>query len=960
MSDISPGTPLRVSSDQVTIPGVLPGVLADLCSRFIALLRRPRRTHEAPPAGTTGDDQSKTSHMILLVGLGLVVLTMAIAGFAVNGLRQHAEDSYQREIANLGTVLSEQTARYINAIDLVLLEVQEHTAALDIHNPDQFRRWMESADAHAFLLAHLQNMAQVSGLAAIDSTGRRMNSTYSDPLPNSDVSDRDYFQFLASHDDPGLFISERLNGRIGGTPIVLVARRMNGSNGSFLGVVAAAIDLEHITAFYRAITTQPGQVITLLRRDGQVLARYPDVTHEVGDRMPVASPWYRLVADGGGFYSSPGYLGGLRALVSVHPLTAYPFVVDVSLKTDVALAAWRHGAIMLCLAGVAASLGFALLSWKITALFRRQEQQNAALRRTAEALRDSEARAAQKSHLLQTTLEHMDQGLIMIGNDRRVPVCNHRAMELLDLPEELMTQCPTWDDVLAYQWRVDEFAGTDAEFQEFVRRSLLLDGPLIYDRERPNGRVLEVRTTPLPDGEAVRTYTDITERKRAERRVEYLAYHDALTGLANRALLNDRLSQTIEHAKRGDVSFAALALDLDRFKTINDTYGHDAGDAALMEIAERLRRAVRTTDTVARVGGDEFLVLQAAPTQPDSAVELAQRLVDALSQPLEVAGNQVVTGTSIGIALYPSDGDTAAALLKAADIAMYHAKTDGRGVVRLFEPEMDRLLSWRGVIERDLRVAIGTDQLTLHFQPQFSCAAGVVTGLEALLRWRHPVRGDIPPNMFIPVAEESRLISGLSAWALESACAAAASWPAPHTVAVNLSGAQFRDGDLAAKVAAVLRRTGLAAGRLEFEVTESMLISHPEEALRELRALKQMGVHISLDDFGTGYSNLGYLSRFPFDRIKIDKSFVRALGTDPSALPIVQAIIAMGRSLNLVVTAEGVETEQQLRILRDQQCDEMQGFLLGRPIPSRDVCEYLDPCGLNMPGERSIECVART
>jgi diguanylate cyclase (GGDEF)-like protein len=957
MSSTPSGTALRTNSDNPAISRVIPVSLANRLSWMTALLRWPSPARNGPP-GTQGSDQGMTSHVILVVGLGLVVLTIAIAGFAVNGLRQHTEQSYQREIASLGGALSEQTARYINAIDLVLGDVREHVAGLDIDTPEQFRRWLDSADASAFLRAHLQNMAQINGLAAIDSTGRLMSSTYRDQPSNTDVSDRGYFRHLASHDDHRLFVSERLKGRLAGAPVVLVARRVNGPDGSFLGVVTAAIDLQHVDAFYGAIATQPGQVITLLREDGDILVRSPDPTHEAGGRMPATSPWYRLAAEGGGFYSSPGYLGGLAALVSVHPLTSYPFVVDVSVKQDVAMAAWRDSAIMLAVAGATAALGFALLSWKITALFRRQEAQNATLRQTAEALRDSEARAAQKSHLLQTTLEHMDQGILMIGRDRRVPVCNHRAMELLDLPAALMTQCPSWDDVLAHQWQANEFAGTDAEFQDFVRRSLLLDGPLVYDRERPNGRVLEVRTTPLPDGEAVRTYTDITERKQAERRIEYLAYHDGLTGLANRALLNDRLSQAVEHARRSGASFAVLALDLDRFKAINDTCGHDVGDAALRKIAERLREAVRAADTVARIGGDEFLVLQTSPTQPGSAVELARRLADTLSQPLEVAGNQVEIGTSIGVAMYPSDGGTAAALLKAADIAMYHAKTDGRGVVRLFEPEMDRLLSWRRGIERDLRAAVGTDQLTLHFQPQFSCATEVVTGFEALLRWRHPVRGDIPPSMFIPVAEESRLINDVGAWVLESACAAAASWPVPHCVAVNLSVAQFRAGDLPAKVAEVLHRTGLPAGRLELEVTESLLISHPEEALKALRAVKQMGVRISLDDFGTGYSSLSYLSRFPFDKIKIDRSFVAALGIDQSALPIVQAILAMGRSLNLEVIAEGVETQQQLRILRDQQCAEVQGFLLGRPMPLRDVCEYLDARGAVSAGEQPIEYVA--
>ncbi len=954
MIDTSFGTTLRVGRAQVANPRMIAGLL----SWFIALLRQPRRARSHTPPGTPDGPQARASHVILLVGLGLIAITIAIAGFAVHEQRQRTEDSYRREIANLGMVLSEQTARYISAIDLVLRDVQRHAVTLGIDSPEQYHRWLQSADAAEFLTARLQNLAQADVLSGVDSTGRLLTSTHGDLRLGLDVSDRDYFRYLASHDEPGLFVSGPLTGRVGHSEVVLVARRVNGPSGNFVGVAVGSIDLHYLNSFYRAITTQPGQSVTLLRRDGQILERYPDPTDEVGGRMPQASPWHELVAEGGGFYVSPGYLGRLRALVSVHPVAGYPLVVDVSVKEDVALAGWRRQAVMLGFAGLSASLGFALLSWKITALFRRQERQNAALRQTTNALRDGKARLAQEAHQLQMTLEHMDQGLMMIGSDRTVPICNRRAMELLDLPEELMTRCPPWEDVLAYQWRVSEFANSDATFQDFVRRSLLLDGPLVYDRERPDGRVLEVRTTPLPDGEAVRTYTDITERKRAERRIEFLAYHDSLTGLANRTLLNDRLSQAVESAKRGDAPFAILWLDLDGFKTINDTHGHDAGDAVLREIGERLRQEVRAADTIARIGGDEFLVLQSAAKQPDAAVELARRLADALAQPLDVAGNQVVVGASVGIALYPSDGDTAAALLKSADLAMYRAKADGHGLIRLYEPEMDGQLARRRGIERDLRCALGTDQLELHFQPQFACETEVVIGFEALLRWRHPIHGNIPPSIFIPIAEESRLIIDLGAWVLENACATAASWPEPHYVAVNLSAAQFRPGNLPAEIAAVLRRTGLAAGRLELEVTESLLISHTEQALETVRALKQMGVRISLDDFGTGYSSLSYLRRFPFDKIKIDQSFVRALGADPSALPIVQAILAMGRSLNLGVIAEGVETEQQMRILRDHQCDEVQGFLLGRPIPSRDVCRYFDASGPNWPGERSIECAA--
>jgi diguanylate cyclase (GGDEF)-like protein len=331
-------------------------------------------------------------------------------------------------------------------------------------------------------------------------------------------------------------------------------------------------------------------------------------------------------------------------------------VIDVSVKEYIEMEAWRRQAWLLGLAGAAAVTGFILLFWFIAVQFRRQESQNIALRETSDALRSSEHVSAEKSYLLETTLNHMDQGLMMVAADDTVAICNRRAIELLELAAALMARQPTWDDVLKHQWEADEFARTDVNLQEFIRRSALLDGPAIYDRERPNGSFLEVRTTPLPDGKAVRTYTDITKRKRAEQRVDFLAHHDGMTGLPNRVLLYDRLSQALARTHRSDSTVAALTLDLDHFKEINDTYGHDAGDRVLIQAAQRLRDSVRAADTVARTGGDEFVIIQCDAKQPAAAVELARRIVDMLSLPFDIESKQVTLGGSVGIALFPGDG----------------------------------------------------------------------------------------------------------------------------------------------------------------------------------------------------------------------------------------------------------------------------------------------------------------
>ncbi|TPG45471.1 bifunctional diguanylate cyclase/phosphodiesterase [Roseomonas nepalensis] len=382
--------------------------------------------------------------------------------------------------------------------------------------------------------------------------------------------------------------------------------------------------------------------------------------------------------------------------------------------------------------------------------------------------------------------------------------------------------------------------------------------------------------------------------------------------------------------------------DLNRFKPVNDTLGHAAGDELLRQTARRLHGLARASDIVARVGGDEFVVVQTMMAGPGDAAALAERIMVEIALPYDIDGHAVSIDTSIGIAIFPHDGDTVEALLKNADTALYRAKEAGRGVTCFFEAEMEVRLRERGLLEHDLRGAMAKGEFEINFQPLHACGTRDVTAFETLLRWHHPVRGDVSPAEFIPVAEECGLIVPLGQWVLEQACAAAAAWPQPYTVAVNLSPVQFRRGGLPAQVAEVLARTGLAASRLELEVTEGLLIEDAEGALATMQALKALGVRLALDDFGTGYSSLSYLRRFPFDKLKIDKSFTQAIELDPGARAIVDAILAMGHSLNLRVTAEGVETEAQLAFLRTLDCDEAQGFLLGRPVPADQLHRRLD------------------
>ena len=439
---------------------------------------------------------------------------------------------------------------------------------------------------------------------------------------------------------------------------------------------------------------------------------------------------------------------------------------------------------------------------------------------------------------------------------------------------------------------------------------------------------------------------DITERKRAEARLAFMAQHDGLTGLPNRNLLRQRMDEVLQHSRRNPEKAAVLVLGLDNFKAVNDTLGHGIGDKLLRGVAKRLRSTLREEDTLARLNSDEFAIVQTGLTRPEDAILLARRLLEAIGDPYLLDGHSVVIGASIGIAMAPGDGDESERLLKNADMALSRAKNDSRGTFSFFEAGMDARAQSRRKIEIDLREAIQNDVLRPHYQPLIDLATGRITGFEALVRWPHPDRGMISPAEFIPVAEDTGLINALGGLMLRHACKDAARWPGDVRVAVNLSPLQFRVGNLFSVVTDALRQSGLPAKRLELEITETLLLEKSSQVLATLHALRALGVRISMDDFGTGYSSLSYLRSFPFDKIKIDQSFVRDLASNPDAQAIVRSIVSLGVGLGVTITAEGVETEAELNCLRAEGCHEGQGFLFSRARPNAEIIGLLKAqCG---------------
>ncbi len=438
---------------------------------------------------------------------------------------------------------------------------------------------------------------------------------------------------------------------------------------------------------------------------------------------------------------------------------------------------------------------------------------------------------------------------------------------------------------------------------------------------------------------------DITARKRAEAHIAYMAHHDALTSLPNRILLRLRMEELIAGMHCGP-GFAVLCIDLDNFKWVNDTLGHSLGDVLLQSVAARLRPQLREQDIIARLGGDEFAILQTGVEKPEQVSDLLAGLLAAFGQPFDLEGHTVTVGASIGAALAPGDGDDPDRLLKSADMALYRAKADGKGGFRFFEPEMDARVQTRRRLEMDMRSALQAGSFEVHYQPLVNLGSGEIHALEALIRWPHPERGMIPPSEFIPIAEETGLIAQIGLYVLRRACADAAHWPDDVKVAVNLSPIQFKSGSLLQSVRDALGDVGLAPTRLELEITEALLLDKSELVIATLHALRALGVRISMDDFGTGYSSLSYLRSFPFDKIKIDRSFVHDIGANADSQAIVRAIVSLGDSLGIKITAEGVETESDLAYLKAEGCAEGQGFLFSKALPQNEILALLKKqCG---------------
>jgi diguanylate cyclase (GGDEF)-like protein len=860
----------------------------------------------------------------LIVG-GVLLVSSIVIGTAITatGFRQRAVENTERELENTVLLLTRHFDRELQNFEEAQKDIVRRIEASGVDSPSAFKHEMSTEDVHKRLEAVVGATVDISGINVFDARGQLINSSRSWPVPDVNIADRGYFRQFASDKFAPAVLLEAVNSRFTGGWTTVIARKVVGPAGQLLGVVTRGISPANLERFFESLKLGNGSSISLSHRDGTLLARYPHIEKMIGQNFSTAPVQQVLSRADSGTIRLISPIDGEDRLASTRALSEFPLSVLATTTVATALADWRSQTRFLI---VAAGLAALAIAFTLSVVVRKLSNQH----------KESECRLALEKERLDTAINNMSQGLLLYDSEARLVLSNRRYLEMYNLSEDVVKPGFPFRDLIAYRKETGSFPGNVDAFCSEVLRNVAQKRATRNIVETADGRSVQIVNQPLANGGWVATQEDITDRTRAEKKIARLAHYDALTDLPNRVSFRARLEQELKRTKRGE-QLAVLYIDIDEFKTVNDTLGHSVGDELLKGVAERLRRCIRETDIVARLGGDEFAIVQVCAERASDVVELVQRIYSAIREPLDCLGHQVTADASIGIALAPNDASDLDQLLKNADLAMYSAKADGRRTYRFFEAEMDARAKARHTLEVDIRQAIVDDAFEVHYQPIVNLESNEVVCCEALLRWSHPVRGMVSPAEFIPIAEETGLICQIGDWVLDTACTEALNWPKSVRLAVNVSPVQFRNPGFALKVASALAATGLNPNRLELEITEAIVIRDDEAAIIMLQQLRATGVRIALDDFGTGYSSLSYLRRFPFDKIKIDRSFIADIAEVEGSSSIVQAVINIAKTRNITTTAEGVETKDQQDVLRILDCTEMQGFLFSAAKPASEI-----------------------
>ena len=835
--------------------------------------------------------------------------------------RSQTVTEVMKQNANLAIAFEEHTVRTLKGIDQALLFIK-HESEEPGSKPN-----IRELLTHGIIDNNL-----FTYIGVVDEQG---DLTYgSEQFNPTNLGDREWFKVhqLQSSDAP--FLGKPLLGRVSGKWAFQMARRINKPDGSFGGVVYASVDPAYFSKFYRQADLGDEGLVTLVGLDAITRARRVGQELTFGEDMRESTLFAEHAKNSAGSFVSVGKLDGKRRLISYRSLVQYPLIVAVGTSQTEALASFYQREHNYYMRTALFSLFVVVFAAGLIVALSRQKRAMVSVAR-------SEAR-------FRATFDQAAVGIVRSALDLRLLEVNPKFCEMVGYAQE---------ELLGHNL-LDLTSPEDRSKNNDFKNQLLADPSDPFSPEMENrylhkdGSVVwAVIASTLVRGKngdpdyLVTIIQDVTERRRAEERVAYLAWFDSLTGLPNRHRLHDDLTQMLAQAQRTASWVGCIVVKLDHFKDVNSIYGRRAGDQLLVEVAERLRRSAGGSDTAGRLGDDEFALLLSNLTTADDAGLMAQKVIDALAPRFNLGGLETYISANIGIAIYPDYANGPEELLKKAEQAMYHAKEQGRNTFRFYLPRMNERAQKRLELDVSLRSALERNEFLLHYQPKIDLTTGVMSGLEALLRWQHPEQGRMAPADFVPILEETGLIAPVGEWVLQTVCKQIKVWQARGItvppVAVNLSAQQFHRADFDAQVRTLITKSGVDSRLIELEITESMLMREPAEAAGMLSRLKRMGVKLSVDDFGTGYSSLAYLKRFPLDALKIDRTFVRDLATDSDDGEIALAIISLAHNLKLKVVAEGVETEAQMNFLRSHGCDEMQGYYFARPMSVEDCTRTL-------------------